>query len=670
MPRIVKSIIESIGVYLPAKQVTTAEIMKGCVHPVRLPLERLTGIRSRHRAGESEFAIDLATKSVEDCMHRANLKPADVDLLICANISRFDGPHTVGYEPSTAITLKKHFGFERAVAWDISNACAGMWTAVYVADAMIRNETIRHALIVSGEYISHLTDTAQKEVVDAMDPQIASLTLGDAGVAIAMGLSPSPDIGFHDIDLCTLGEFSRYCIAKPTDRAHGGAAMHTDPIKITAAVVPQSAKHADQMLARNGRNLHQIEHIVPHQTSRLTMRSALNEIGGQYDVDLESKLVDNLAERGNTASTAHFLALRDCCLNHRIRTGDEILFLISGSGQTLGSALYTCDDLPDRTRSTNGASQAKINGVPRSTCGGTLPVPMQVESIGVSQPDDHQHADSLEMLDAASLGCLAKSQFSKADIELLVSVGVYRTEFLTEPAIAALLAGDLQLTNGRQLADAKVPLAFDLLNGSVGFLNACYLVSELARVGCLERAMIVASEVENNLDVAPHDLVGVREMGSATILQPAADGESGFQAFGFYHYPDHHGANTVTANWNEAGRTYLKITRSNYLLAIYQDCIKQGVRQFLTEQGLTTGDFDWLLPPQISSKFTCEVIQRLGFAAETTIDVSDDGLDLATSATPVAMQAALADERVSKGDLGLIVNVGSGVQVACAIYRF
>ena len=75
MTQTANSIIESIGVYLPPRQVTTDEILKGCVNRVRVPLERLTGIQSRHRAGESEFSIDLAIKAVEDCLKDLSADP-------------------------------------------------------------------------------------------------------------------------------------------------------------------------------------------------------------------------------------------------------------------------------------------------------------------------------------------------------------------------------------------------------------------------------------------------------------------------------------------------------------------------------------------------------------------------------------------------------------------
>jgi len=552
------SIIESIGAYLPPTTVTTKEVLAGCANHVRVPLERLTGIRSRHFAGETEFSIDLARQAVEDCLKSSQMKAADFDLIICANISRWDGPNIVSYEPSTAAVLKREFGFKKAQAYDISNACASMWTAVYVVDSLIRAGAIQSAMVVSGEYISHLTRVAQKEIVDYLDPQLASLTLGDAGMALAMTASTSPDAGFRDIEIYTLSKYSRFCIAKPTDKPHGGASMHTDAVKVTASVVPHAATHAEQMLRRSGEHLDQINHIIPHQTSRLTMQDALREIATRFDTQCDGQLINNLAERGNTASTAHFLALRDSIENSRVNQGDKILFAISGSGQTTGSALYTCDDLPERVR-LNGSAPARQAFEPPQV-GSTLAMPFCIESFAQVTPDKGETPDTLKMLAGAANGCLEKSAFSKEQIELLVSVGVYRTEFLTEPALAALLAGDLKINDAREVDDENKTLAFDLLNGPAGFLNACHMVSEMARAGRVERAMIVASELENNAVIAPHDLLGLREMASAVTLHESEDGETGFQAFCLISTISTPANTALCANGTQRVRLTLRLT--------------------------------------------------------------------------------------------------------------
>lgn len=669
MTRNFNSVIESIGVYLPDEKISTADVLAGCVNHVRVPLERLTGIRSRHATRGKQFSMDLAIKAVEDCLHRSDAEPNDFDLLVCANISRYDGPGRVSYEPSTAVALKGRFGFERAIAFDISNACAGMWTAVYLVDCLLRAGSIRRGMVVSGEYISYLAETAQKEIVDYLDPQLASLTVGDAGVAISLELSQRPEVGFRDLELYTLAKYSRYCIAKPTERAAGAIAMYTEVVKVTSAVVPHAATHAMQVLERNQQSLQAIKHIIPHQTSRLTMQDAIKEMTRRYGVDLSEQLVNNLAERGNTATTSHFLALRDCIMGNRVRSGDDILFLISGSGQTTGTALYTCDDLPDRMR-LNGDAPARTTDGPRTTrWGETLPVTLAIESVAFARPEGGR-PDTLRLLKSASGRCLEKSKYSKEEVQLLLSVGLYRSEFVTEPAIAALLAGELAMNDCREPDDEHQTLAFDVLNGSVGFLNACYLASELARTGAVERSMIVASEIENNALVAPERLLGLDELATATILHESEDGESGFQAFAFDQFPEHAAALRVDVAWTPEGRTTLTRSRDANLTNIFLDCIQSSATAFLCSQGLSKDDVQLLLPPQISTEFVSQVSQRLGFPTDKTIDATSEGKDLASSSTPMALLAAIERGTAAPGDLGLIINVAAGLQVACALYRF
>lgn len=668
--RRVTSVIESLGVYLPPRQVGTREILDGCAHHVRIPLERLTGIRSRHRAGETEFSIDLAAHAIADCLQCSHARAEDFDLLICANISRYDGPRRVSYEPSTAVKLRKKFGFTRAVVMDLSNACAGVWTAVYMVDALIRSGAIQRGMVVSGEYISYLTDTAQKEIVDYLDPQVASLTLGDSGVAVSLQASHRPDVGFQDLELFTLGKYSKFCIAKPSDQPHGGAAMYTDAVNVTASVVQYAAEHADELLQRNQRGLERIHHIIPHQTSRLTMQEAVKEFSNRYAIDLRQRLINNLAERGNTATTSHMVALWDSIRGGRVVNDDEILFLISGSGQTTGTALYKCDDLPDRLRAAGQPPSA--NGAERQepAIGETLKVPLCVKAIGVAEPNSAHEPDTLEMLTAASTKCLQQAALSSNQVELLLSVGVYRSEFITEPAIAALLAGELQMNHDRLRGNEPKTLAFDILNGPLGFLNACYVATEMAAAGCLEHALVVASEVENNRGPAPHDLLGLREIGTATILGEAEDGQTGFQAFGFYYFHEYQQDHVVSVLWNPQGRPYLDISRQSNLWQTYLHCIEQGVSQFLREQHLSRDEIQLLLPPQISTGFVWKLAERLGFSEDAVVNVAVDGMDLATSSTPVSLQAVWEQQRARPGDLGLIVNVGSGVQVACALYQF
>jgi 3-oxoacyl-[acyl-carrier-protein] synthase-3 len=84
------------------------------------------------------------------------------------------------------VSLKAELGAERALGVDISNACAGMMTGVFILNDLIRQGRIRRGMVVSAEYISELGRNAAQEVRTVMDDQLASRTLGDAGAAVIL----------------------------------------------------------------------------------------------------------------------------------------------------------------------------------------------------------------------------------------------------------------------------------------------------------------------------------------------------------------------------------------------------------------------------------------------------------------------------------------------------
>jgi 3-oxoacyl-[acyl-carrier-protein] synthase III len=77
-----------------------------------------------------------------------------------------------------------------------------------------------------------------------------------------------------------------------------------------------------------------------------------------------------------------------------------------------------------------------------------------------------------------------------------------------------------------------------------------------------------------------------------------------------------------------------------------------------------------IFPPQISSGFIAQLSEALGIPVDRFVDAVGDGPDLFSSSLPYALEFAKANGLVNGGDLGLVISVGSGIQVGCAIYHF
>lgn len=668
------TVIESLGVYLPPREVSTEDVVRGCRKKIRFPLERMTGIKSRHVAGETEFAIDLAKQAITKCLATSRYGPGDVDVLISASIARCDGPVLwISYEPSTSLRLKKHFGFDKALVFDIASACSGMFAAINVVDALLHLGVIKCGLVVSGEYISHLATTAQKEIEELLDSRLACLTLGDSGAAIMLEAASSAGVGFDAIDLRTFGRYAEYCVAGPTEREHGGAIMFTNALKLTDAAARYGSDHALETLRRAGWSSDTFQHLIMHQTSRTALTGATRAINRvmKSRVCHEGNTIDNLERRGNTATTSHFVALADCIRSGRIRSGDRVIFAVSGSGLTVGTALYTFDDLPDRMGAAPDAPRTRAAAASVKHRARRLPdAPrIRIASVGTVPRGGGDRHDSRALLRLAATDCLSKSSYHRRDLGLLIYAGTYRSEFISEPAIAALLAGDMDINATTTSPDGRGTLAFDVFNGAVGVLNACYVAAQMIRARKATTAMVVASEVENNAAVFPEDLLGIQETGSALLLDEAPGNAAGFGSFLFRSFPEHVDAFTSRCT-NKDGKAYLRFARAADLERHYVTSIVSAVADLLSVEGLEISQIARIFPPQISSAFISELSRAMNVSRDRFVDAVRGDRDLVTSSLPFAFQCARDHDLAREGDIGLMISVGSGIQVGCVIYHF
>jgi amino acid adenylation domain-containing protein len=669
-PKARNTVIESLGVYLPTRTVSTETVVAECANEIRIPLERLTGIKNRRMAGDGEFSIDLARQALSDCLARSGYRREEIDLVIACNISRCDGPgHKFTFEPSTASRLRDECGLDTAVAFDVSNACAGMFTGITVADAFLQTGLFRCALVVSGEYISHLVETAQKEIDGPMDPRLACLTLGDAGAAVILERGPNSRVGFHDIDMATLSRYSRLCIAKVNDGPHGGAIMLTDSVTQTAIAVAHAVPYVAGVMERHGWRPEICDHLVMHQTSEASLNDAVVAINRRFGPAAAhpGNTIYNLAERGNTASTSHFVALYDCIRSNRIKSGDNAVFSITGSGQTVGAALYTFDDLPDRLRrGPNGRHRGSI-GTTSDRREAPEPPRVRIDSVGIAPTGRSAPESSIQLAVQAATACLDRSGLDRAALGLLIHSGVYRDDFLSEPAVAALVAGELGINDDVQSPDEPKTVAFDVLNGAVGFLNACHVAVAMIGAGKTAHAMVVASEIENNTPESGYPLNGVSQTGSAVLLS-RSDSAAGFGRFVFQQHPEYAGA-LATYTQQHQQRTLLQIDRDPNLAALYVGCLRSAAKELLTLEGLEPADVALVLPPQLAPVHLDELAARIGIPRSRFIELALDA-DPFTSSLPYGLEYARQHGLAKPGDIALIVTVGSGVQVGCTTYRF
>jgi len=179
--------------------------------------------------------------------------------------------------------------------------------------------------------------------------------------------------------------------------------------------------------------------------------------------------------------------------------------------------------------------------------------------------------------------------------------------------------------------------------------------------------MILASEVENNAQSWPENLLGIQETASAFILEPTTN-EEGFDTFWFQSFPEQFGLETYTRGWNNLPA--LAIQRADDLEEKYQECLAKAVGEFLGKTGIERDRIGLVLPPLRSPAFVRRLAEVLQIPLERFVIPQEAMRDAFTSSLAQGLAAARKAGRCAPGTTGLVLAVGAGIQVGCALYYF
>jgi len=299
--------------------------------------------------GETSFT--LAAGAARDCLAHSQHQAQDIEMLISTSITRSAGRSWQSFEPPLSMSVKQAIGATQAVNFDLSNACAGMLTGVFVLQGLISRGEISCGMVVSGEYISHLSWNAARQIRSLFSKQLASLTLGDAGAAVIVERAPGGASGIDVIGFTTLARHSRLCLAFPST-AGPGAQMYTKSRTLQKAAINDMAPLVAEAITEAGISLADIDYLIPHQTSARAIRQGTEEFARRLGAR-PRHVVLNLEEYGNTSSTTLFVALHKYLTEQRIKKGDRVMLLSLASGIEIGIAIFTIDSQVDHYGRTN-----------------------------------------------------------------------------------------------------------------------------------------------------------------------------------------------------------------------------------------------------------------------------------------------------------------------------
>jgi 3-oxoacyl-[acyl-carrier-protein] synthase-3 len=306
--------ILSVGSYRPERVVTNAEICEQLDSSDSWIRER-SGIISRRFAAPDESVIDLSVPAARQAIERAGLASADIDTVLVATATHL---FTM---PSAAAAVAHRLGAGRAVAMDISVACAGFCHAVSVAADMVRAGSATNVLVIGAEKMS--------DIVDPTDRSTAFI-FGDGAGAVVIGPSSTPAIGptvwgSDGSQWDTIRQEHSFAAFRdgagwPTLRMAGPAVFRW--------AVWEMAPVARKALDAAGIEPGDLAAFIPHQAN---MR-IIDALAKQIRLPEHVPIARDVAESGNTSAASVPLAMDRMLSEGQATSGGLALLIGFGSG--------------------------------------------------------------------------------------------------------------------------------------------------------------------------------------------------------------------------------------------------------------------------------------------------------------------------------------------------
>ncbi len=317
--------IIGVGEYLPKRILTNADLEKMVDTSDEWIISR-TGIKERRLAQDNEATSDLAIKAAKEALADARLNPQDLDLIIVATVTP-DMPL-----PSVASIVQNALLAKKAVAFDISAACAGFVYALSIANQFIGCGTYKNALVIGAEKLSAVTDWKDRNTCvlfgDGAGACVFSEVKSGGIISTYLGCDGS-NLGL--LNLPAGGSRKPASYETVANRMHYVKMQGNELFKIAIRTMTEAAQ---TVLKQAGLTFKDVSLIIPHQANARIILAVAKKIGIPED-----KIYLNIEKYGNMSSASTVTALVEAVKEGRVKKGDTILLDSFGAGLVWGACV-------------------------------------------------------------------------------------------------------------------------------------------------------------------------------------------------------------------------------------------------------------------------------------------------------------------------------------------
>jgi len=287
-----------------------------------------------------------------------------------------------------------------------------------------------------------------------------------------------------------------------------------------------------------------------------------------------------------------------------------------------------------------------------------------MERTGIRQRHIATHETTVSLALAASRQALAMAGCLATDLDLIIVATATPDQCF--PSTACHLQAAL---GARQIG------AFDIQAACTGFVYALSIADQFIRAGSARRVLVVGSECFSRIiDWTDRSTCIVFGDGAGAMVLEASDkpGVLGTQLYSDGSYAELlYAANLQVAvpTSQPAAVPYIQM-QGNKVFKIAVTKLGELVQQTLEAHQLTAADIDWLVPHQANIRIIRAAADKLSLPWSKVVCTVESHGNTSAASIPIALDVAVRDGRIQRGQLLLLESFGAGLTWGAALIRF
>jgi len=217
--------------------------------------------------------------------------------------------------------------------------------------------------------------------------------------------------------------------------------------------------------------------------------------------------------------------------------------------------------------------------------------------------------------------------------------------------------------------------AFSVEAACSGFIYALSIADRFVATGQSQRALVIGAETLSRItdysDRATCVIFG--DGAGAAVIEPATEpGIISCHLHADGHYKDllyHPYGVSKQRRPDDTEGPFIQM-RGNEVFKVAVKSLESIVDETLAANSIDKSDIDWLIPHQANYRIIQATAKRLGMSMDKVVLTLQDHGNTSAASVPMALDVAVRDGRVKRGDLLLLEAFGGGFTWGSALIRY